>query len=329
MQHRPTTRVLAALELLQTHKRMSGAELAARLGVSVRTVRRYVAALEDIGIPIVADQGRDGAYTLVAGFKLPPMMFTDEEALAMAIGLLAVRELGVAEAVPAVDSAEAKLERVMPENVRRRLGDVSETVRLDIANPHRSDADVPLGALSAAARARRRIRIRYESPASGSTTRELDPYGLSYQRGRWYVVGMCHLRDDLRTFRLDRIAETVTLDTVFERPDGFDVLGYLARSFAEMPRAHAVEVLLHTDLATAQAQWICRYGYLEPRDGGVVLRARTDSVDCYARLLAGLPLEFEILAPSSLVAAMHDVAGRIGRALCAPAAGPEPPEPAL
>jgi biotin operon repressor len=196
--------VLAALELLQTHKRISGAELARRLDVSVRTVRRYITALEDIGIPITADQGRAGAYTLVAGFKLPPMMFTDEEALAVAIGLLAVRELGVAEAVPAVDSAQAKLERVMPETIRHRLGDIDDTIRLDIANPRPPASNVPLGTLSAAAHAHQRIRLRYESPASGITTREFDPYGLSYQGGRWYAVGMCHLRRDMRTFRLDR-----------------------------------------------------------------------------------------------------------------------------
>src|SRR5690606_37843124 len=129
MNHRPTTRVLAALELLQTHKRLSGTELARRLDVSVRTVRRYISALEDIGIPITAEQGRDGAYTLVAGFKLPPMMFTDEEALALAIGLLAARELGIAEAAPAAASAQAKLERVMPETIRYRLGDIGDTIR--------------------------------------------------------------------------------------------------------------------------------------------------------------------------------------------------------
>src|SRR5690606_25352499 len=222
------------------------------------------AALEDIGIPVTAEHGRDGAYTLVAGFKLPPMMFTDDEALALAIGLLAVRELGIAEAVPAVDTAQAKLDRVMPESVKFRLADIDGTIRLNIANPYRASADVPLGTLCAAAQARRRVRLRYESPASGMTTREFDPYGISYQRGRWYAVGMCHLRADMRTFRLDRIAEAVELDTGFERPDGFDVLDYLARSFAAMPREHAVEVLLRTDLPTAQAQRLSRSGFLEP-----------------------------------------------------------------
>lgn len=314
MNRRPTTRVLAALELLQTHKRISGAELARRLDVSVRTVRRYIAALEDIGIPVTAEQGRDGAYTLVAGFKLPPMMFTDDEALALAIGLLAVRELGIAEAVPAVDTAQAKLDRVMPESVRFRLGDIDGTIRLNIANPHRAAADVPLGTLCAAAQARQRVRLRYESPASGMTTREFDPYGISYQRGRWYAVGMCHLRADLRTFRLDRIVEAVRLERYFERPDGFDVLDFIARSFAAMPRAHAVEVLLKTDLPTAQAQWLSRCGYLEPCADGVILRTHVDEIDWYAGLLAGLPVDFQIKSPDALRDAMQTIASRAARA---------------
>src|SRR6266849_6624372 len=105
---RPTTRVLAVLELLQTHGRMSGAELARRIEVDGRTVRRYISMLEELGIPITAERGRDGAYMLVAGFKLPPMMFTDDEALALSVGLLAARGLGLAGAAPAVASAQAK-----------------------------------------------------------------------------------------------------------------------------------------------------------------------------------------------------------------------------
>jgi predicted DNA-binding transcriptional regulator YafY len=172
---------------------------------------------------------------------------------------------------------------------------------------------VPLGTLSAAAHAHQRIRLRYESPASGITTREFDPYGLSYQGGRWYAVGMCHLRRDMRTFRLDRIIEAARLDTFFERPDGFDVLDFIARSFAAIPRAHAVEVLLHTDLPTAQAQSVGRYGFLEPCEGGVMLRTRTDSLEWYAGLLAGLPFDFEIRRPAEMQEAMRRIAARVLR----------------
>jgi predicted DNA-binding transcriptional regulator YafY len=109
-----TTRVLAVLELLQAHGRLCGRELAERLGVDRRTVRRYITALEELGIPITAERGRGGAYMLVAGFKLPPMMFTDDEALALAIGLLAARGLALAQAAPAVASARASASNAPP-----------------------------------------------------------------------------------------------------------------------------------------------------------------------------------------------------------------------
>ena len=110
----PTTRVLTVLELLQTHGKLSGPELANRLGVDGRTLRRYIGKLEDLGIPVTAERGRYGSYSLIRGFKLPPMMFTEDEAMALSVGLLAARQLGLAEAALAVESAQAKLERVMP-----------------------------------------------------------------------------------------------------------------------------------------------------------------------------------------------------------------------
>src|SRR6185295_2658436 len=136
----PTARVLAALELLQTHGRMTGSELARRLRVDPRTVRRYMVALEELGIPITAELGRDGGYMLVAGFKLPPMMFDDDEALALSGGLLAARGLGLAEGTPAIASAQAKLERVMPATLNRRVRAVDETVALDLLRPALDDA---------------------------------------------------------------------------------------------------------------------------------------------------------------------------------------------
>ena len=100
----PTTRVLAVLELLQSHGQMSGAELARRVEVDPRTLRRYIATLEEMGIPITTEQGRYGGYKLVPGFKLPPMMFTDEEAQALSLGLIAARGLGLADSAPAIES---------------------------------------------------------------------------------------------------------------------------------------------------------------------------------------------------------------------------------
>src|ERR1043166_9367710 len=158
------TRVLTMLELLQTHGPMSGAALAQRLEVDPRTVRRYVTTLEEMGIPIVAERGRHGAYGLVAGFKLPPMMFTDDEALALSVGLLATRGLGIAS--PAAASAQAELERVMPPAVKRRIRAVDETVQLELSRPVSTTGANALAALSTAAQAHRPIQMRYTDAES-------------------------------------------------------------------------------------------------------------------------------------------------------------------
>ena len=125
----PASRVLAVLELLQSRGRISGPELAQRINVDVRTLRRYIVLLEELGIPITTERGRHGAYMLVAGFKLPPMMFTDAEALALSMGLLAARSLGLHADESALASAQAKLERVMPDSLKRRWKPASRSNR--------------------------------------------------------------------------------------------------------------------------------------------------------------------------------------------------------
>ncbi|HSN16859.1 MAG TPA: YafY family protein, partial [Gammaproteobacteria bacterium] len=180
-----TTRLLAVLELLQTHGRMSGAELARRIEVDARTLRRYIAALEEWGIPITSERGRYGAYMLVAGFKLPPMMFNEDEALALSVGLLAARSLGLAEGASAVASAQAKLERVMPAQLKHRVRAVDETVTLDLTRGAPPGADRALAVLSAAAQQQRRVHMRYRSSKGEDSERDFDPYGLLYRAGCW------------------------------------------------------------------------------------------------------------------------------------------------
>src|SRR4029453_16637541 len=164
---RPTARVLAALELLQTHGRMSGSELARRLRVDPRTVRRYVVTLEELGIPISAERGRDGLYMLVSGFKPPPVMFTDDETLALAVGLQAARGLGLAEGHIAVAGALGKLERVMPAGLKRRGGVATGPSRSTPPGDSRA-----LGALCEAAQTETRVRLRYRSRPGEETERE-------------------------------------------------------------------------------------------------------------------------------------------------------------
>jgi predicted DNA-binding transcriptional regulator YafY len=308
---RATTRVLTVLELLQAHGRMSGSELAERLEVDRRTVRRYITALEALGIPLMAERGRDGHYRLVAGFKLPPMMFTDDEALALSVGLLAARGLGLAEAAPAVASAQAKLERVMPTGLKRRVRSVDETVSLELSRPTPPRDNAALVALSAAAQAQQRVRLRYAASAGAHTERDFDPYGVAYRRGRWYVVGVCHLRQGLRSFRLDRVEAVQPLELHFERPADFDALAHLTFTIATLPRAFAVEVLLRTDLARARREVFPALGVLEPTAEGVRLSGQTEDLPWFARELSRLSFDFEVLGPPALREALESCAQRL------------------
>lgn len=297
----PTIRVLAVLELLQSHGRISGPELARRLEVDIRTLRRYIVMLEELGIPITAERGRHGAYLLVAGFKLPPLMFSDDEALALSMGLLAARSLGLHADASAMASAQAKLERVMPDRLKRRLQAVSETVQVDMTDTvaaHGSHA--AMMSLTTAAQAQLRVHLGYRSASGIDSERDFDPYGLAFRAGAWYVIGMCHLRNDVRSFRVDRIRGVRSMDVSFSRPAGFDALDRLTRSIATLPRAIAVEVMLHTDLGTARSEFSPAIGLFEPVAGGVLLRSRTDDLAWFARQLARLSFGFDIRTPKRL-----------------------------
>jgi predicted DNA-binding transcriptional regulator YafY len=314
---RPTTRLLAVLELLQAHGRMSGAELARRLAVDRRTVRRYVAALEDLGIPLTAERGSAGGYMLVAGFKLPPMMFTDEEAQALSLGLIAARGLGLADAAPAIESVQAKLDRVLPSAPKKTIAALRESVALQTGDP-RANADAKLlRVLSESAQTRRTAQLRYRAADGALTSRDFDVYGLVYRVGRWYVVGYCHLRGGLRTLRLDRVAHADVTTGEFARPDGFDAVEYLSRAMATLPRATPVEVFLHTDLAHAKREIEESLGIPEPAEGGVLLRGSADELDWYARELMRLPFRFEVRAPESLRAMLGKLAGELAQRFAA------------
>ncbi len=309
----PTTRVLALLELLQSRAITGGAELARELEVDRRTLRRYIVTLEELGIPIVTTQGRYGGYQVVPGFKLPPMIFSDEEALALAVGLMAARGLGLAQSMPAVASARDKLERVFPVRLKQRLRAVDESIALELARPVAAIDQQVLGLLCTATQEHRRVRMAYHSRGEVQTEREFDPYGLVYRAGRWYIVGWCHLRRGLRSFRLDRVGSASRLADHFERPADFDALDYLKKSIAMIPRAHSVEVLLDTDLATAQKELVSSVGVLEWTGDGVLLRVQADDLNWIARELARMPFDFSVRAPSGLRSALLRAGQRLTR----------------
>lgn len=310
----PTTRVLTVLELLQTHGQIGGAELSERLGVDRRTIRRYITVLEELGIPVMTEQGRYGGYRLVAGFKLPPMMFTEEETLAVSLGLLAARQLGLTDAAPAIASVQAKLERVMPANLKKRVRGVSDTTRVILPRGEPSLDDRALQTLSVATEAMRTVGFTYHSPDGGGMDRRVDPYGLVFRQGRWYLTGFCHLRKAMRSFRLDRISGVHLLPDTFQRPPDFDAAEFLSESFLSWGRTHEVSLLLHTDRESAATVFDCHSSCadgFEQCEDGLLLTTRTDSFEWFAWWLAQLPFRFTILKPDGLKDALREHATRL------------------
>src|SRR5262245_2449351 len=299
--YHPTTRVLAVLSLLQAHGRMSGAELAQRLEVNVRTLRRYIIMLQDLGIPIEAERGRNGAYVLSAGFKLPPMMFTNEESIALTVGLISARRLNLADTDRAVESALAKLERLMQLYLKSRVRALTETITLDPNSaPSTPPSEVVLTAMSSAAQLQQRVHIHYHANHGEDTERDFDPYGLTYYLQRWYAVGYCHIRQDLRSFRLDRITQINTVNVNFERPEHFDPLAYLMQAITIMPRKYGFELLLKTDIETAHKEVFDVLGILETDKDGVIMRGSVEDLDWLARQISIFSFDFVIREPEAL-----------------------------
>jgi predicted DNA-binding transcriptional regulator YafY len=298
--YHPTTRVLTTLELLQSRPRLSGRELAERLEVDQRTVRRYVTMLQDLGIPVESERGRHGAYKLRPGFKLPPLMFTDDEALAITLGLHAARRLGLAVATPAVEGALAKVERVLPPAVRDRVGAVQATLITDLEPARDVPTSDTLVTLSAGAQHGRRVWLRYRAWDGQETEREIDPYGVVFVTNRWFTAGYCHLRHDIRLFRLDRIQTAELRDTTFTRPANFDPLAYVLQSLPHSPGTWRVEVLLQTTLDEARCRVPPRVATLEATPDGVLLRCIVQHLDWIAGFLITLDLPFVVHHPPEL-----------------------------
>ncbi|MER6400800.1 YafY family protein [Kitasatospora sp. NPDC001603] len=309
----PVSRVLALLELLQARPGLTGPELAARLEVDERTVRRYAARLADLGIPVQADRGRYGGYRLRPGFRLPPLMLTADEAASVVLGLLAGRRSGLSVGEQAAESALAKIQRVLPTELRERVEAVEQTLGLTsapVAGP--SPAGAALFALAEAARRRRRVRLAYRDRLGVPSEREFDPYGLVFHSGRWYTTGLDHRSGELRTFRLDRIGTAEPSGTPFEPPEDFDPVQRVVESLASVPWTHEVEVLLTTTLDEARQRIPPVVGTLTAADGGrVLLRARAQNLDGFAVMLAGLGRPFTVLRPDALRTEVRALAARL------------------
>ncbi|MCI0577312.1 MAG: YafY family transcriptional regulator, partial [Chloroflexi bacterium] len=306
--YQPTTRLLTILELLQLHPQLSGQELARRLEVDERTVRRYVTMLQDMGLPIEAERGRYGGYRLRPGFKLPPLMFNDREALALALGLLLARRLGLGVDPVAVNGAAAKLERVLPAPLRAQLQALQSVLVLDLPLARTDPTGEAILTVSLAIEEGRQLRLQYQAWNDEATTRLVDPYGLVYRAGFWYLPGYCHLRQGLRTFRLDRVLAATCCQTTFTRPADFDPLAHVNQALATTPGIWAIDVLLQTDAAGARQQVPPALGTLAEEAGGLALRCYVQSLPWFAHFLAGLDCSFQVRQPAELRQALQKLA---------------------
>lgn len=310
--HSPTARVLTLLELLQARK-MTGAELSGKLEVDGRTVRRYITTLQDMGIPVEGERGRYGAYRLRPGYKMPPLMFTDEEALGLSLGLLAARKLGLSGVAPAVEGALAKVERVMPEALRKRLRVLEQTVTSSMELPETLPDSELISDLAGAVGERRRARLRYRSSGHEETSRTVDPYTVLQREGRWHLFGYCHLRSDMRLFRLDRILEAEVMEETFERPSGLDAPEAVLGAVANTHGSWEIRVLLKTSMERARDQVPPMLASLEEAESGVIMRCSVSDLDGMARFLAGLFCPFVVKSPPELGEALERHATELTR----------------
>lgn len=310
MVYRPTARVLAVLELLQAHGRMTGAELARRLEVDVRTVRKYVETLQDLGIPVEATRGRYGAYRLRPGFRLPPLIFSEDEAVALTLSLLVARRAGLTAEVD-FEAVLAKVERVLPAASRDRVQAVEALVAVGGGAPVPGPRSRTVAVLTAAIQASRRVCLRYRSAAGEATERVVDPHGVACYDGFWYAVGHCHLRQAPRLFRLDRIVTVDMLAEEFERPPDFDALGAVQGALAAVPRRWQVEVWFAAPLAESLQRVTLSAGHFAAEGGGTVVRVSVDDLRWMACCIAGSGLPCVVREPAELREALRVYAREI------------------
>ncbi|GCE08097.1 helix-turn-helix transcriptional regulator [Dictyobacter aurantiacus] len=308
MVYRPTARVLTVLELLQTHGRMTGAELARRLEVNVRTVRDYIQVLADLGIPVEAMRGRYGAYRLRPGYKLPPLIFTEDEALALTLSLLMAREHELAQTSPAFEGALTKIERVLPNTTREHVQAVEQTVIIESGAYRAAPTLAVVTILSSAVHRRRCVCLRYRSARAEATERTFSPYGIMAHEGVWYTIGYCHLRRSQRLLRLDRITWAALTDETFLRPENFDMRGAVLQALASVPRVWQVKVWLEATLEEARRKSQLTQGHFTEENGGVLLRVDVEDLQWMACHLAGLGIPFTIHHPPELRTALRQYA---------------------
>lgn len=305
----PVQRVLTVLEILQARDSASGAELAQRLEVSLRTVQRYVARLQDLGIPVEASRGVGGAYRLRPGSRLPPLLLTNEEAFALALGLRGLQTVGLAAFAPAAAATLAKLGRMLPEGLRESLRTVEDVVAVEPGPwvvPAAADC---LIRVASAIRAARRVRFAYQSHGGAASRRQIEPYAVLYVDGRWYLIGHCLTRRALRTFRLDRVSGLEVTALAFRRPRAFDARAYLRERMPFVQSEFAVDVWMDMPFDQAERQFAPWRIACEPEAGGTRLRCNRDRLEQLAAMLLSTGCRIVVRTPPEMRATFHQLAG--------------------
>lgn len=295
-----TARVLALLELLEAHGRLRGEDLARRLEVDERTVRRYVMTLRDRGVPIEMERGRYGGYYLPAGYKRP-LALTEREALSTAWGLLRSSQHDVGFTGGDSRRALGKLSMALPQSTRDIVRSLEHVVTFADSSIHAGEpVDVEhLKVVLYAVALHQQVRMTYHSWRGDTTERIVEPYQVVCRYGRWYLVGYCHLRTEQRVFRLDHIVKVTLLAETFT-PPGVDAVAAVERSIGQVPWRWAYRVRLDLSLDEATQRISPSTASLEQTERGVIMRGYADDLSWIAHFLAGLRCSLVVLSPQEL-----------------------------
>ncbi|WP_405860619.1 YafY family transcriptional regulator [Streptomyces sp. NBC_01515] len=312
-------RLLQLLSLLQTPREWPGGELAGRLGVSRRTVRRDIDRLRELGYPVQATLGSDGGYRLVAGKAMPPLVLDDEEAVAIAVGLRA----GAGHAVEGVDEASvralAKLEQVLPSRLRHRVATLQAATTPLTSGDGASIAPETLTVMASTVAGRERLRFAYRAKDGTESRRRTEPYRLVSTGRRWYLVAYDLDREDWRTFRVDRVSQPFATGARFtprELPTG-SAAEYLRQSMHRRQETYEYAVTFAASADVVAARIPAWLGTPEPLDEhSCSVRATTgDALDWLAVRLAMLGCDFTVHEPEELVRHVRELGERLSRAV--------------
>jgi predicted DNA-binding transcriptional regulator YafY len=311
-----SARLLRLLSLLQSRRDWPGQELAERLEVGVRTVRRDVERLRRLGYPVHAIPGVGGGYRLGAGASLPPLLLDEEEAVAVAVGLRTAASGGVAGIEETSVRALAKLEQVLPSRLRRRVNAVGSAT---VPYPGSGPAVDPeaLAVIATACRDHERLRFGYRSHEGKASRRLVEPHRLVHTGRRWYLVAWDTERGDWRTFRVDRIERRLSTDRRFvpRDPPADDIAAYVARAVSSARDRYQARVILRAPLAEVADRVPQAAGTLEPIDEHTcLLRTGSDWLGGLAVYVADIGVDFEVLDPPEFVDQVRRLADRFGRA---------------